>query len=180
VTLGATATWRYFGSIKKAPGGRWLVAVIVTHPMSYPWALRHFPWDMLAERAQAGATGEDAGLHVHVSREGFTGPAHVYRWMKLLHRNAAQVTTLARRDSWEWAAFTESDRRHVKDYAKGTRGAARYRAINTLPNHIFEVRVFASSLDRREVQAALGLAAASVEYTRDLSVADIAQAGDWD
>jgi hypothetical protein len=39
--------------------------------------------------------------------------------------------------------------------------------------------VFASSLDPHEVQAALGFAAASVEYTRDLTVDKILKDGGW-
>ena len=50
--------------------------------------------------------------------------------MKFIYRNQPQVTTLAGRNSGKWAAFTDDDRRAVKDYAKGARGE-RYRAINT-------------------------------------------------
>ncbi|MEV7230897.1 hypothetical protein AB0M79_28315 [Polymorphospora sp. NPDC051019] len=153
---------------------------IVTHPMSYRWAMDNFPWRMLDELAAAGCEATNrTGIHVHVSRDGFTSPSHVYRWMKFIYRNERQVTTLARRTSREWAAFTDDDRRAVKDYAKGTRGYARYRAINTGNSDTFELRIFASSLDPRQVQAALGFAAASVEYTRALTAHDIARDGGW-
>ncbi|HZD16278.1 MAG TPA: hypothetical protein VE196_14380, partial [Pseudonocardiaceae bacterium] len=150
---------------------------IVTHPMSYAWAMQRFPWAMLTRLAREGCSGEDTGLHVHISREAFHGPAHVYRWMKLLYRNTDQVITVARRRS-RWAAFTDTARRNIKNYAKGA-WSERYQAINTQNAHTFELRIFASSLHAQQVQAALGLAAASVEYTRALSVPDIA-AGGWD
>jgi hypothetical protein len=152
---------------------------IVTHPMSYDWAIEHFPWQMLTDLEQAGCTAAGNGLHVHVSRAGFETPSHVYRWMKFLYRNQRQVTILARRVSDHWAAFDEWDRRQVKNYAKGAKGA-RYRAINTQNTDTFELRVFASSLRPQQVKAALGLAAASVEYTRNLAVTDIVWSGGWE
>ncbi|GIH16133.1 hypothetical protein [Rugosimonospora africana] len=150
---------------------------IVTHPMSYTWAMANFPWPMLDELRDIGCyTSARTGLHVHVSRDGFDCPSHTYRWMKFVYRNRSQVTRLARRESQQWAAFTDEDRRAVKHYAKGAAGN-RYTAINTGNEATFELRVFASSLHADEVAAALGLAAASVEYTRHLTVPVIAHGG---
>ncbi|MEH1166434.1 hypothetical protein V6V47_13700 [Micromonospora sp. CPCC 205539] len=152
---------------------------IVAHPMSYAWALEHFPWRMLDALRERGCEATcQTGMHVHVSRAAFVSPAHVYRWMKFIYRNERQVTRLARRSSPQWAAFTSGDRRAVKDYAKGAR-SQRYRAINTGNADTFELRIFASSLDPRQVKAAFGFAAASVEYTAHLSVREIACAGGW-
>jgi hypothetical protein len=151
---------------------------IVTHPMSYEWAMAHFPWQMLTELRRLGCeTPDNTGIHVHVSRAGFVTPCHTYRWMKFIYRNESQVTTLARRSSPGYAPFTDDDRQAVKHYVKGGCGHTRYRAINTQNDDTFELRVFASSLDPRKVQAALGFAAASVEYTRDLTVRQITDGG---
>lgn len=152
---------------------------VVTHPMSYDWAIDHFPWSMLGELEQSGCNADGNGLHVHVSRAGFTGPAHVFRWMKFIYRNEQQVTAIARRDSGSYAAFRDCDRQQVKCYAKGDKGQNRYCAINTLNDHTFELRVFASSLDPGEVKAALALASASIEYTRQLTFTDILHSGGW-
>jgi hypothetical protein len=152
---------------------------IVTHPMSYEWAMAHFPWQMFNQlRASGCCATASTGIHVHLSRTGFSSTCHTYRWMKFIYRNQPQVTTVARRSSTQWAAFTDDDRKAVKHYAKGACGA-RYRAINTNNADTFELRIFASSLDPREVQAALAFAAASVEYTRDLTVDTIANRGGW-
>jgi hypothetical protein len=152
---------------------------IVTHPMSYDWAIANFPWQMLTELRDLGCrTSDGTGIHVHVSRAGFSSAGHIYRWMKLIYRNERHVKIVARRSSDTWAAFTDHDRKAVKDYVKGGRGE-RHRAINTNNADTFELRVFASSLDPHEVQAALGFAAASVEYTRDLTVDQIANGGAW-
>jgi hypothetical protein len=152
---------------------------IVTHPMSYDWAIEKFPWDLLTDLDNRGCEATDAtGMHVHLSRAGFSSDCHIYRWMKFIYRNQDPVTTLARRSSSSWAAFTDNDRRFVKHYAKGGYGE-RYRAINTNNTDTFELRIFASSLNPTEVQAALAFAAASVEYTRQLSAYVICRHGGW-
>jgi hypothetical protein len=152
---------------------------IVTHPMSYDWAIDNFPWQLLTDLRDQGCEATDStGMHVHLSRAGFSSQYHIYRWMKFIYRNEAPVTALARRRSNEWAAFTQADRKFVKDYAKGGCGA-RYRAINTNNADTFELRIFASSLHPTEVQAALGFAAASVEYTRDLNAYAICRHRGW-
>jgi hypothetical protein len=135
---------------------------------------------MLPALADAGAEATDkTGIHVHLSRAGFDGPSHIFRWLKFIYRNQPAVTALARRADSPWAEFHDDDRRAVKDYAKGSHGYYRYRAINTLNPDTFELRVFASSLQPVQVQAALGFAAASVEYTRHLSVAAIVRDDAW-
>jgi hypothetical protein len=156
---------------------------IVTHPMTYDWALERFPWAMLHELSTLGVeASDDCGMHVHVSREAFTGPAHVFRWMKLIYRNESKVEHVARRTSSQWASFGKGDRKHQKDIAKA--GGAlyhmpRYVAINVNNDATFEVRVFASSLKEQEVKAALGLVAASVEYTRGLTAHDVIKNDAW-
>lgn len=152
---------------------------IVTHPMSYEWALRKFPWELFPDLALMGCTtGAGTGLHVHLSRAGFSGPPHMYRWMKFIYRNERPVCEVAGRSSDEWAAFTSRDRAAAKYYAKGGM-SNRHRAINTGNADTFELRVFASSLEPSELQAMLGFAHASVEYTRSLSTPQIRDGG-WE
>jgi hypothetical protein len=153
---------------------------IVAHPMSYDWAIANFPWQLLTDLAALGcAATQSTGIHVHLSRAGFTSPCHTYRWMKFIYRNETHVTAVARRSSEEWAAFHDDDRRCVKDYAKGHRYGERHRAINTNNYATFELRIFASSLEPQQVQAVLAFAAASVEYTRDLTAHNIVRQGAW-
>jgi hypothetical protein len=153
---------------------------IVTHPMSYAYALAWFPWRMLADLHRAGAVASSScGLHVHVSRAGFDGPCHAYRWMKFVYRNQPHVIRLARRDSPGYAAFSDEARRSVKDCVKGSRGDNRNVAINTNNDATYELRIFASSLDPGEVKAAFAFAHASIEYTRSLTAADILHRDGW-
>ncbi|WP_228835251.1 amidoligase family protein [Nocardia abscessus] len=155
---------------------------LVTHPMSYRYAIERFPWPLLGALEELDCeTDSTVGLHVHASRDGFDSPAHVYRWMKLLYRNESAVSTLARRRS-PYAPFDRTARARVKDTAKGPQhavGLARNQAINPYPRKTLELRVFASSLDVVRVQAALAFTAASIDYTRRLRVSDV-RAGGWD
>lgn len=152
---------------------------IVTHPMSYEWAVERFPWKLLDALRRSGAYADSNGLHVHVSRAAFTGPCHLYRWMKFFYRNQSQIVTLARRESDEWAAFGSYERSNIKHYAKGEKGV-RYQAINTQNDSTLELRVFAGTLNRQQAQAAIGLAVASVEYARTLTTQDVAQRSGWE
>jgi len=154
---------------------------IVTHPMSYTWALDNFPWEMLTALHDAGARTHDAvGIHVHLSRKGFVSPTHVYKWMKFIYRNSEKVTVVAGRDSYEWASFDPDDRANIKHYCKGNGySASRYRAINVANTDTFELRIFRSSLDPHQVKASLGFAHASVKYTEQLSTSEVLHGG-WD
>lgn len=154
---------------------------MVTHPMSYQWAIDNFPWPMLRELSDLGCytQGADVGIHIHVSRKGFDSPAHVYRWMKFIYRNEHQVSAIARRRRSGWAQFSDESRSQHIMTCKGARGTERYVAINTLPDHTYEMRIFASSLVPEEVQAAFGLAAGSVEYTRKLTSQKVARDHGW-
>lgn len=160
---------------------------ITTHPMSYPWAMREFAWDYLASMADEGfRTHPEVGIHVHVSRAGFTSECHLYRWLKFIYRNEPQVTKLARRRSSGWARFDRTYRNGAKRYAKkgypaGLHGYLddRYQAVNPNNRDTLEVRVFASSLKPREVKAALGFVDGAVEYTRQLDANKIIQANGW-
>lgn len=154
---------------------------MVTHPMSYEYAMQNFPWDMLSKLSEMGCYTDSGsnGLHVHVSREAFSSPCHTYRWMKFVYRNERDVIKLARRRSGQWASFDDTHRANVKHYAKGAKGGQRYQAINPTNDATFELRMFASSLKPEEVQAAFGFAHASVEYTRHLTSYDISKSGGW-
>jgi hypothetical protein len=168
-------------------------AEMVTHPMSYEWAMAHFPWDMLGTiRTECDGTvvPQENGIHVHVGRDGFTDSAHMYRWMKLWYRNPSDVQRIARRRAGNWSAFNPEHRKgqkeHVKrgkpTYVRRNDGTIidRYSAINTTNTDTLEVRVFASTLRPQRAKAALQLVAASVEYTRNLTTDVITHRHGWD
>jgi hypothetical protein len=157
---------------------------IVTHPMTYQFFMDHFPWEGLGELDRMGCSStSNTGIHVHMSRAGFSGPVHIYNFMKLWYRNESRITRLAHRNA-HWGAFRPDSRDAVKYSCKGQRPPDghmlhRYSALNTHPTDTIEARVFRSSLDPVRVQSALGLCDATVEYTRNLRVPDVV-AGAWD
>lgn len=166
---------------------------MVTHPMTYEWAMKNFPWKVLSDlRDKAGATviGQENGIHVHVSRKAFDNSAHLYRWFKLWYRNPNDMQRIARRRSNSWGSFDDRHRESQKDHVKFGKpgydsfadktGRNRYSAINTQNAATLEVRIFASSLRPQRVKAALQLVAASVEYTRQLTADDITHRRGWD
>jgi|SRR5579859_458578 len=167
-------------------------AELVTHPMSYQWAMESFPWSMLSEIRETGATviAEENGIHIHVGRDGFDSPSHLYRWMKFWYRNPRDIQRIARRRADHWGAFNPDHRKaqieHVKrdkpgyNYPADQTTQERYAAINTTNDATLEVRVFASTLRPQRAQAALQLVAGTVEYTRGLTADVITHRHGWD
>lgn len=153
---------------------------IVTHPMSYAYALAEFPWQLLPELADEGCnTHEGTGLHIHVSRNAFRSPCHIFRWHKLIYRNAGAVQALARRGDNEYASFG-TERYDSEPISKGLpQSTGRYSAINAQNPDTFEMRMFKASLRPQEVQSALAFADASVRYTETLTSHDVLTNNGW-
>jgi hypothetical protein len=105
---------------------------MVTHPMSYDYAMANFPWHMLSalEREGCYAQRDDNGIHVHVSRNGFSSPAHLYRWMKLFYRNETDITRIARRNC-SWGKFSSSHKKG--QFVHVTKGKGYRRPVAELP-----------------------------------------------
>ena len=158
---------------------------IVTHPATYDWWINSIDWpEAFSGMRDFGAFPDrSCGMHVHVSKAGFAGPAHEHRWLLFWHRNAKQLAVMARRNPSRWARFLPEDdstRRNMKAIAqKKARGDSRYQAINTENDATYEVRVFASTTNSIKVRAALGLVDASVEYCRTLRAKDILKDSGW-
>lgn len=154
---------------------------IVTHPMSYAWAMESFPWDMFRELEEAGAhTRSTCGLHVHVSRNAFRSHFHAMSWMRFIYANEKMVTRFARRRNGHYASFDRFNGELAKA-AKGYTDSERYRAINAQNYSTLEVRVFASTTDAEVVKASLGFVDASVRYAGTLRSHDVLthKAGTW-
>ena len=182
---------------------------IVTHPMSYDYAIDNFPWPMLAELKKQGMQASSrTGVHIHVSRAGFSNPSHVFRWHQFIHHNAAMVQKIAGRGSVGYSKYdADQARKSAKFVAKGypvtyvpsgkpvprrrtvdnfNRDANqkvghvdRYLAINVLNEHTFELRIFQSTTNADVLKSYFALADASVEYTRQLDFGKISKDKGW-
>ena len=178
---------------------------IVTHPMSHEFFKNEAQelWDTIeqlrsnrAYRVKSWDT-KTCGLHIHISRTGFNGGAHMHRFLNLVYSNPEFYSTLAGRTSDQWAKFTDIYRNDYKRNADGERlwsedtgyeitttrtfkhklntdyNSDRYSAVNTNNQATLEMRIFRGSVNGNTIKAQIDLAHASVEYTRTLTVQDV-------
>jgi len=165
---------------------------IVTHPMTHDFLKNEANelWDTLEilrtqMNMMAWSTGT-CGLHIHISRTGFTGGPHMHRFLQLIYKNEGQFSTLAGRDSSRWAKFddvvisvpTGRDEDGYTVWKRGMsfigkieqgRSSDRYSAVNTTNRETLELRIFKGTINHNTVKAHIDLAHASVEYTRALN-----------
>ncbi|WP_405494676.1 hypothetical protein [Nocardia sp. NBC_00511] len=149
---------------------------LVTHPMTYSWAIANFPWTVLAELRENGAfIKPDAGIGVRVSRSGFTDPQHFYRWLKFVYRNEFRAAQRARR-TCTWTQF-DADASEKTDNENHTTSARLTRLLSdpiiSYPAHVYEIRIPLSSLHPQQVQTVLAFVAASVDYNSELNTAEM-------
>jgi hypothetical protein len=172
---------------------------MVTHPMTSRWAEANFPWEIVELMAGAGASVQPScnGLHIHVSRSGFSDEAHLYRWLKLWYRNENDIIHVAGRNGGEWGGFHEEQRKlhmtHAKARAKerhnprqgqmlrGRFNGERYSAVNLQNPNTVEVRLFAATTSAKILRTRFELVSSSVEYTRNMSSKKVMKGGwNWD
>ena len=134
---------------------------------------------------------DTCGLHIHISRTGFSSGAHMHRFIALVYHNSEQMMKLAGRKTRfarfnDVYTFDEYDRpvlslKHkVGDPQRHS--TERYSAVNTQNKNTLELRFFRGTMQPSGVLSALDLAHAMVEYTRDLRVSDVrmgALTWDW-
>jgi hypothetical protein len=178
---------------------------IVTHPMSHDFFKNEASdfWSVIEDlRSKNGMRVKSwdtrtCGLHIHISRTGFSGGSHMHRFLNLVYSNPDFYSTLAGRSSDQWAKFTDINVRDYVRNADGTimrdewdcgivkqtrqfkhklqsdRHSDRYSAVNTNNRETLEMRIFRGSVNGDTIKSQLDLAHASVEYTRNLTVQDV-------
>lgn len=152
---------------------------LVTHPFTLEYAQKYINWDLLDSIRRDGYRSwntSTAGMHVHVNRATFTGPAHLFRFAQLIYKNEPTCTSFAGRTS-SYATFHDGYQKGylanvVKGRAHGSRGAVNMQNADTV-----EVRIFKGSLRYQRVLANLEFVNACVEYTRQLTVPDVVRGG---
>ena len=158
---------------------------LVSHPLSFGHWISQMSnlWeglDYLRDNEQARSWDADnCGIHIHTSRAGFKSGAHTHRWLTLIYKNAPEMMKFAGRKS-DYAKFNdvwqydEYDRPYfsVKHKLNGSH-TERYSAVNTQNEHTLELRFFRGTTKPSGVLSAIELAHASIEYTRDMTLADV-------
>jgi hypothetical protein len=117
------------------------------------------------------------GLHIHISRNGFSGGSHQHRFLQLVYNNKDFYEVLAGRSSSHWAKFDDNvdpntGRKSLK-HKFDRHGSDRYSAVNTNNRNTLEMRIFRGSLNTRFIKSCIDLAHASVEFTRVMSVPEV-------
>jgi len=173
---------------------------LVTHPMSFDYLMTEADdlWNVVEELNKTyGARSYNTstcGFHIHISRSGFNGGAHMHRFLNLVYSNEFLFSKLAGRKSDRWAKFDDVRQvrnvlvenedgstswkrvdlgRSFKDKLQVGRETDRYSAVNTQNRETLELRIFKGTLSQTALAAHIQLAHAAVEYTRTLSVLDI-------
>jgi hypothetical protein len=163
---------------------------VVTHPMTYDFFMNEAQelWDTVhALKTDFGMKSwstRTCGLHIHISRTGFTNPPHMHRFLRLIYSNQDFYQAMAGRSESNWAKFddimkynptkNEWSRSYKNKVADPTTTSTdRYSAVNTNNRATVEMRIFKGSINIQNVRGALGLAHASVEYTRTMSLQEV-------
>jgi len=170
---------------------------IVTHPHTHQQyrensALLWNTIETLRKDYDARSWDTDTcGLHIHLSRDGFSSGAHLHRFIAFVYHNAPHMMKFAGRKTRfarfnDVYTFDEYDRPVFSIKHKvgnpDRHSSERYSAVNTQNKHTIELRFFRGTMNTGSVLSALDLAQAMVEYTRELRLDDVklgALSWDW-
>jgi hypothetical protein len=180
-TLLGTAYLKHDGSISSG-------FEIVTHPHTHQEYRENSTllWNTIETlRKDYDARSWDTdtcGLHIHLSRDGFSSGAHLHRFIAFVYHNAPHMMKFAGRKSRfarfnDVYTFDEYDRPVFSIKHKvgnpNRHSTERYSAVNTQNKHTIELRFFRGTMKTSGVLSALDLAQAMVEYTRELRLDDV-------
>jgi hypothetical protein len=125
---------------------------------------------------------KSCGIHIHVSRAGFSSGAHMHRFISFVYSNAEYMMKFGGRKS-DYARFNDvytfnqydqpvkSFKHKVGDPRRNN--TERYSAVNTQNQGTLELRFFRGTMNVSTILSALDLAQAMVEYTRDLRLDEV-------
>ncbi len=161
---------------------------IVTHPHTHQEyrensALLWNTIETLRKDYEARSWDTDTcGLHIHLSRDGFSSGAHLHRFIAFVYHNAPHMMKFAGRKTRfarfnDVYTFDEYDRPVFSIKHKvgnpDRYSSERYSAVNTQNSKTIELRFFRGTMNTSGVLSALDLAQAMVEYTRELRLDDV-------
>lgn len=164
---------------------------LVTHPMSPASLVEWWPTfsstlDDLRSEGVRSWNGHRCGFHVHMSRDAFHGPRHLFAFALFVYRNADQMRVLSGRRQAELDAYARlnlhqgdgmerhhGDARLIEKVRNSRYGGARHVAVNLTNRSTVEVRLFRGSLRHETLRGYLDLVLAVFEYSAGLTVRDI-------
>jgi len=161
---------------------------IVTQPHTHLQYREHSDtlWNIINTlRLDYGARSWDTktcGIHIHVSRAGFSSGAHMHRFISFVYSNAEYMMKFGGRKS-DYARFNDvytfnqydqpvkSFKHKVGDPSRNN--TERYSAVNTQNRDTLELRFFRGTMNTSTILSALDLAQAMIEYTRTLRLDEV-------
>jgi len=156
---------------------------IVSEPMSFNYLQQELSFEFLNILKQnnfmswdAKKIGISCGIHVHVSKAGFNGNSHIYKFTQLILENKNEWVKMAGRNSKQWSSYDKNLTPILNVLHKKTH-QPRYVAVNLSNEHTIEVRLFRGSLNETRFKSAIELVAGAVEYTRNISLTSIKNGG---
>lgn len=167
---------------------------MVSHPFTPDWFEQFYPFDMLDELKELGASpknsyGQDsAGIHVHISRDSFT-TLHMYKFLHFHYMIAGDLCKLVAGRESHWARFDaevgvgsslkrKPNGDYERSYAKSMREVAskkkknsdRYVAVNMRNDATVELRYFRSTAKKERLKAYIQFVVAVWHYTKEAAM----------
>lgn len=145
---------------------------IVTHPMTLGWV--NDPdssgkfWEVIGKLSACNMSGwnaDSAGMHVHVSRDGFSSDTHQAKFITFVVNNREFMEFMAGRSGSHWSSFDREQLRNLRSKIRRQSHTDRYQAVNVQNKATLEVRIFQSTVTVERVKANLQLVHAMVSYT---------------
>lgn len=165
---------------------------LVTEPMSPASLVEWWPTfsSTLDELRSEGVTswnGHRCGFHIHLSRDAFDGPRHLFLFSLFVYRNAYHLQRLSGRRSAELNQYARldlhqgdgvemvnGDRRLIEKVRNSYNGGARHVAVNLTNSSTVEIRLFRGTMRAASLRGYVELVLALFDYSASLSARDVA------
>jgi hypothetical protein len=123
---------------------------VVFHPRTFK-AIKDFNFEPMFKGIKPH---QNTGMHVHLSRSGFSSKTHLYKFMRFFARNKAFTERVAERKSGRYRAWTFTDSRKIVGKLRGDYGMFgedKYVDINLKHPETIEVRIFKGAVTTEQL-----------------------------
>lgn len=130
----------------------------VTHPCTPKFHMQNIDYGAFFSRVQSlnGQSGANSGLHIHVNRDFFKTNEAIAKVVRFAENNFNTLMQFSGRtdeDSNWCAKYGYTVKELTRIYEIAQESGQKYRAVNLLPNHTIEFRMFRSTQDVSRIHA---------------------------
>ena len=118
---------------------------------------------------------ESCGMHVHMSKNAFTG-LHLYKFTRMFYHNPAFILRMSRRKSVrfnQWSKCSLGDESIVKIAKNEQQNYSRYSALNVQRRSTVECRIFRGTLAPAGFYANMEFLHGLYNYTKRMGMEDL-------